>query len=334
MTAKEEQIRTVIQRIIKSLATQGKPIEMLTVLQTAVQHNPELKKERKILVKITKEEIRNAIELYQLSEEEEEVEEESEGPNEYERLIELFKLKIQDESEIMKNLISFLIYGSYAQGKAIIGESNINFLLVFNDNYQPPPSQIKQMLESLRKPETEHILDLMVLNKTTVLKSIQGGGVQFSAIHALSAKYGIVLLGENVLEDVKISRQAIRRSAIALIKKALREGSEVIEAFNQQDITAEDAAYFLSNLTIDIALSLLYHYHEQPENIVYTKPDAYEVFPQLVGEKNPEFSPFIEFIDDAHALRIGVIRHPYDTYITQALSFFEVVSGVVTSSSS
>ncbi len=330
MTSREEQIRTLIQRIINSLVSQGKSVELLTILRTAVQHDPELKKDRKILVKIAKEEIERANEMMSLEETEEGSEEdESEGPNEYERLIELFKLKLQDDTEIMNNLVSFLIYGSYAQGKAIIGESNINFLLVLKDNYHPPPSKINQMLESLRKPETEHILDLMVLNKTTVMKSANGGGVQFSAIHALSAKHGIILLGTNILEKVTITSEAIKKSSQLLIKKSLRESKEILEAFNDKEITSEDAAYFLSNAVIDVTLSLLYYYAEKPETIIMTKSEAYELYSSIVGKKHPSLQAFSDFIDDAHALRIGVVRHPHKWYLTRASEFFDTVANVL-----
>ncbi len=330
MTSRDEQIRTVIQRIINSLVSQGKTIDLLTILRTAVQHDPNLKKDRKILVKIAKEEIEKASDSLPSDETDEEIEdEESKGPNEYERLIELFKLKLQDDSEIMNNLVSFLIYGSYAQGKAIIGESNINFLLILKDNYHPPASKINQMLASLRKPETEHILDLMVLNETTVLKSANGGGVQFSAIHALSAKHGIILFGNNILETVSITRDAIRKSAILLIRKSLREGKEILEVFNREEISAEDAAYFLSNTVIDIALSLLYHFHDNPETVVLTKPETYELFPIIVGNKNAKLKSFGDFIDDAHALRIGVIRHPYEWYITHASKFLDSIRAIM-----
>lgn len=327
MTSKEEQIRIVIQRIITSLVSQGKPMDLLTILRTAVQHDPNLKKDRKILVAIAKEEMNKANAEFDSidANEQHEEEEESEGPNEYERLIELFKLKLQDDNETMNNLISFLIYGSYAQGKAIIGESNINFLLVLRDDYQPPASKINQMLESLRKPETEHILDLMVLNESIVLKSAGGGGVQFSAIHALSAKHGIILFGSNILENVTITREAIRKSAMLLIRKALREGNEILEAFNEEELNAEDAAYFLSHAVIDITLSLLYHFHEKPEAVILTKPEAYELFPTIVGNKSPDLKPFASFIDDAHALRIGVVRHPHERYISLTSKFFDAI---------
>ncbi len=185
------------------------------------------------------------------------------------------------------------------------------------------------MLASLRKPETEHILDLMVLNETTVLKSANGGGVQFSAIHALSAKHGIILFGNNILETVSITRDAIRKSAILLIRKSLREGKEILEVFNREEISAEDAAYFLSNTVIDIALSLLYHFHDNPETVVLTKPETYELFPIIVGNKNAKLKSFGDFIDDAHALRIGVIRHPYEWYITHASKFLDSIRAIM-----
>ena len=84
MTSRDEQIRTVIQRIINSLVSQGKTIDLLTILRTAVQHDPNLKKDRKILVKIAKEEIEKASDSLPSDETDEEIEdEESKGPNEH-----------------------------------------------------------------------------------------------------------------------------------------------------------------------------------------------------------------------------------------------------------
>ena len=102
------------------------------------------------------------------------------------------KKKIEADTGLNAQVKTLLIYGSYAKRLHVVGESDINFVIVLKTGFSKAKTEkaiekIGQIAENLVTPEVAHIFDLMIL-KEEDLSQFDKFGPDFTYIHALYAK--------------------------------------------------------------------------------------------------------------------------------------------------
>lgn len=235
--------------------------------------------------------------------------------NEYDELVQALHDKLH-EKEYVQSLIA---YGSYGKGNHIMGQSNLNFLLLLKD-IQPEQeekvgNEIQQIIESLMNPLFEYLLDIVILfNKDVAtigkFKAKQGPG--FSMIHAYSASQSQPIIGSNPFsnykftEEIANSAEIIIKDTIAQYKKAT---NELRSNSTDSNSIQEDLAYLSSEAVVDYALALIYFYNSKMKKELthITKPDIRDVFAEVfMKEKN--LKKFISTVEKAFAYRLGVSK--------------------------
>lgn len=231
--------------------------------------------------------------------------------NEYDELATKFKEKIEGE-QLKKYVSSLLTYGSYGKGNHIMGQSNLNFLLIIKDLDGPDQEkvgqEIKNTIESLMNPLYEYLFDLVILFDHNV-KSLeafkQRMGPGFTAIHAYSVSQCTPLIGDNPFDgfdlkpEIKNSAKVILKDVILQFKNGLRD----IEKEGEVDLG--DLAYLSSEAIVDYALALIYY--KSKDLVHITKPDIRDQF-NVIFRTETKYKPFIAAVEQAFAYRMGITK--------------------------
>ena len=232
--------------------------------------------------------------------------------NEYDELVQLCREKF-DSKPYVKGLIA---YGSFGKGNHIMGQSNLNFLLILKDfeleEEEHIGKEIQSIIESLMNPLFEYLLDIVILFQKNV-KSIDEFtakmGPGFSMIHAFSVSHSVPILGTNPFKEFDFKGK-LAASAKLILQDTMRQYQKAIEELNalsaeDSSKTREDLAYLSSEAIIDYALALIYYFAKTPEHI--TKPDVRDKFPEILG-KSRRYHTFLSTVEKAFAYRMGVTR--------------------------
>ncbi|MHA2346659.1 MAG: hypothetical protein ACXACP_08085, partial [Candidatus Hodarchaeales archaeon] len=155
--------------------------------------------------------------------------------SEYEMLVKLVTEKMKNNPALKDQIVSLLIYGSYAKRLHVVGESDINFLIVLktSDESEKAIEVISNVAEDIVTPEIAHIFDLMIL-KEDDLTDLEKFGPDFTYIHALYAKDGEIIQGDDLFKDISFSDEKIREAAGILISESISQIDETIKTAKEE----------------------------------------------------------------------------------------------------
>lgn len=228
--------------------------------------------------------------------------------NEYDELSSSFQKELEGKSYVS----SLIAYGSYGKGTHIMGQSNLNFLLILKDMDQGEQervgSEIKAVIQGIMNPLYEYLFDLVVLfdhNVSTLASFQKRMGPGFTAIHGYSAGQCKALIGTNPFLKLDLSSELKNSAKMILLDTVEQFKQSIADLRNDKDAKTEDLAYLSSEAIIDYALALIYYHLEKIEHV--TKPDVKEVFPRLF-RKHKILKQFIPSVEHSFAYRLGVSK--------------------------
>ena len=305
----DEETLTIIQRHIRQCALQSSDSKA-SFRDVMLSLGKELDRDavRELMPVIKKEiEEMNSKSIEELRQDDEE-DEEGLIENEYDELSSSFQKGLEGKDYIS----SLIAYGSYGKGNHIMGQSNLNFLLILKDMEGPKQevvgNEIKGIIESIMNPLYEYLFDLVVLfdsNVSSIDNFRERMRSGFNAIHGYSASQCEALIGENPFKKLDLSAD-IKKSSELILQDILlqyRQGLSDLKA--DEESSAEDLAYLSSEAMIDFALGLIY-YFMKPDGLEHiTKPDVKDKYSEYFS-KNKQFKPFISGIEHSFAYRLGV----------------------------
>lgn len=327
----ESELRALIQQYaIESRLEQGENASLTSVLKLVITENPEMKTIVRSSMVLIKEEIAKVNEMA-----EEDLGDVREGDiprdesTEYEMLEKQFTKKIQDDNELNGKIKALIIYGSYAKRLHVVGESDINFVIIVStkshqDDTEGAIEKIGQIAEQLVTPEVAHIFDLMIL-KDDDLTHLDKFGPDFTSIHALYAKEGEIKIGENVFSEMKISDEEIRESAKIIISDAILQWEEIINTAKEEGLPDNELEYLVGAPIISIAFALCcYKVGTNATKIDLVKPDIHEEIREVWGDKS-EFSRFYPMLQQAHAFKLGIRLSESQNFMQMNIDFIKKV---------
>ena len=180
--------------------------------------------------------------------------------SEYSNLLSEFTSAV--ESELLAYVRGLILYGSYQKeqdkgpGWIVPGTSDLDLVLIIDvDDINPkkPAKRFAKIAETLSvffvHPVYAPILDLRLLEYHDLPAKL---GMAFSPVHAEStARYGEVILGNNVLENFTYSEKQLNRCTKIAINQAyesLKSGYLQRVVIGEQPLT-----YEFADLMLDIA---------------------------------------------------------------------------------
>lgn len=319
MSEVDEETLEIIRRHIRQLAlkSDGKPSLRDVLLSLGKELDPNIV--RKLISTIKKE----IITISSQSLEELRKEDDSDGEkmieNEYDELASSFKVKMAKKSYVS----SLITYGSYGKGNHIMGQSNLNFLLILKNledlkdaEQEKIRKDINTEVESLMNPLFESLFDLCVLFDQDV-ESLEAFkkrmDPRFSAIQAYSASKSTPLLGKNPFTsfslepEIQKSAEIMLNLSVSNYKIGSKEHSKAMnkKGSNEKNVEIEYFADFSAETIIDYALALTYFVVKDVAHI--TKPDIREKFREVFGN-NAKFKPYIAAVEQAFAYRLGITK--------------------------
>lgn len=322
----EQEFRSMVQQYATQARMEQGEASLTAVLKLIITENPEMKAQIRSSVAIVKEEISkvNSMsddELEDISGEEIGAADES---SEYEMLENLFAKKLE-EDELLKNQTkALIIYGSYAKRLHVVGESDINFVVVLNSSTDESVEKINQIAEEIVTPEVAHIFDLMIL-RVEDLNQIEKFGPVFTYIHALYAKDGEVKLGENIFSTMEITNDQVQDSAKIIIHDLIGQMDEIIETAKDEKLPDDELDYLIGASIIDIAFALCcYKVGVDAIKLDLVKPDIHEEIGEIWGEKS-EFSDFYKVLEQAHAYKLGIKLPDSQNFLQKSFDFVKKV---------
>ncbi|MFX0052207.1 MAG: hypothetical protein ACFFAJ_02095 [Candidatus Hodarchaeota archaeon] len=322
----EQEFRSMIQQYAIQVRMEQDEATLTAVLKLIITENPDLKSQVRSSVAIVKEEIEkvNSMsddELDTISEEEIGGVDES---SEYEMLENLFVKKLEEDDLLSSQTKALIIYGSYAKRLHVVGESDINFVVVLNSSSDEAIKKINQIAEEIVTPEVAHIFDLMIL-KIEDLNQLEKFGPVFTFIHALYAKDGEVKLGENVFSTIEITNEQIKESANIIIHEAIGQMDEIIRTAKDEKLPDDELDYLIGASIIDIAFALCCHkVGVDAIKLDLVKPDIHEEIREIWGEKS-EFSEFYAMLEQAHAFKLGIRLQNSQDFLQRSFDFIKKV---------
>ena len=324
----ESELRALIQSYaIQARLEQGEAT-LTSVLKLAITDNPDLKNIVRSSMAIVKEEIEKANELEEddLSE----ISEEELGGDEsteYEMLENQVVTKLITSDKLKDNIKAIIIYGSYAKRLHVVGESDINFVVVLRSdiaNEEEAIESINTIAEEIITPEVAHIFDLMILKEDDLLQLEKFGSV-FTYIHALYAKDGEVKYGENIFAKLEITEDQLKESARVLIADAIASFDEIINAAKEEDLPDGELEYLIGGSVIDIAFALsCYELGSKSIEMDLVKPDIHEEIREIFGEKS-SFTKYYTMLEQAHAFKLGIKLPDSNNFFDTSIEFIKEV---------
>ncbi|MHA1966490.1 MAG: hypothetical protein ACW964_01685, partial [Candidatus Hodarchaeales archaeon] len=303
---------------------------LTSVLKLVITENPEMKTTVRSSMAIVKEEIAKVNEMDQ-----EDLGDLGGGEitgdesTEYEMLEKQFTQKIQDDNGLNTQVKALIIYGSYAKRLHVVGESDINFVIVLNSNSPSADTEdaiekIGQIAEQLVTPEVAHIFDLMIL-KDDDLSQLEKFGPDFTAIHALYAKEGEIKLGENVFSEMEILDEDVHESAKILISDAILQWEEIINTAKEEGLPDNELEYLVGAPIINIAFALCcYKVGTNSTKMDLVKPDIHEEIREVWGDES-DFSSFYPMLQQAHAFKLGIRLPESQNFLQMNIDFIKKV---------
>ncbi len=324
----ESELRALIQNYAIQVRLEQGEATLTSVLKLAITDNPDLKNIVRSSMAIVKEEIEKANKLDEddLSE----ISEEELGGDEsteYEMLENQVVSRLTTNDMLKDNIKAIIIYGSYAKRLHVVGESDINFVVVLRSdilNEEEAIESINSIAEEIITPEVAHIFDLMIL-KEDDLPQLEKFGSVFTHIHALYAKDGEVKYGENVFTKLEITEEQLKESARVLIADAIASFDEIISAAKEEDLPDGELEYLIGGSVIDIAFALsCYEVGFNSVQMDLVKPDIHEEIREIFGEKSP-FSKFYTMLEQAHAFKLGIKLPDSNNFFDVSIEFIKEV---------
>lgn len=325
----ETEFRELIhQYAMQSRLEQGEA-NLTSVLKLVITENPQLKNQARSSVAMVKEEIAKVNEMGEdelgmISSETEALE-----STEYEMLEKLVLQKFSEDKRIVSQIKALIIYGSYAKRLHVVGESDINFVIVLSSDSSQTVTEetiekIGQMAEEIVTPEVAHIFDLMIL-KEEDLTQLEKFGADFSYIHALYAKDGEVKLGTNVFDSMEINEEQAKQAAKILMGEAIIQFDEIINTAREEGLPDTELDYIVAGSIINIAFALCcYKVGVKAVTMDLVKPDIHEEFREVWGE-NSEFSEFYSLLQQAHAFKLGIKLPNSQDFMQKSIEFIKRV---------
>ncbi len=326
----ESDLRALIQQYaIEARLEQGEA-SLTSVLKLVISENPEMKNTVRTSMALVKEEIAKVNEMA-----EDELGEFGGGEfagdesTEYEMLEQHFYQKIQNDQELNDQVKSLIIYGSYAKRLHVVGESDINFVIVLKSdsskaNIDEAIEKIGQIAEEIVTPEVAHIFDLMIL-KEEDLDQLEKFGPDFTYIHALYAKDGEVKLGENIFTSLSITNEQVQEAAKLLISDSILQWEEIINTAKEEGLPDEELEFLVGAPIIDIAFALCcYKVGINATKMDLVKPDIHEEIREVWGDES-EFSSFYPMLQQAHAFKLGIRLPESQKFLEVNIEFIKKV---------
>ncbi len=127
----ESDFRELIQEYAMQVRINQGEASLTSVLKQVIAENPDMKAQVRSSVAMIKEVISevNSMEKDELADEKSTIS--GDEASEYEMLVKLVSEKMTGTPVLKDQIESLMIYGSYAKRLHVIGESDINFLIVF-----------------------------------------------------------------------------------------------------------------------------------------------------------------------------------------------------------
>ena len=346
----DEEVLEVIRRHARQLAIQSGGEAKFRDVMLSLGKELDANQVRALIPTIKKEiEEINSKSLDELKELDEE-DEESLVENEYDALVQALKEKLDGKPYVR----SLLAYGSYGKGNHIMGQSNLNFLLVLKDLDQQEEEkvgkEIQEIIESLMNPLFEYLLDIVVLfdRDVNTLENFKGRmGPGFSLIHAFSASKSTPIIGDNPFTTytfdglLKSSAEMIFKDTIRqyqMAKHDLETASITSTSSNDKtDAESTTESEVEAKTEVDNEAETEESEASKEEDLAYltseavidcalaliyftstehiTKPDVREKFKEYF-EKDKQFKPYISTVEKAFAYRMGITKIGEDQQIT------------------
>lgn len=306
----ETEFRELIQQYAMQARLEHGEASLTSVLKLVITENPQLKTQVRSSVAIVKEEIANINKMADNELGDISTEIKADESTEYEMLENLVLRKFTEDKNLIAQIKALIIYGSYAKRLHVVGESDINFVVVLSSD--SPQKDIEEAIEKIGKvaeeiitPEVAHIFDLMIL-KEDDLTQLEKFGPDFSYIHALYATDGEVKIGTNLFTSLDISETQVHEAAKLIIGDAIVRFDEIINTAKAEGLPDEEIEYLVSATIIDIAFALCcYKVGLKAVTMDLVKPDIHEEIKEVWGE-NSEFSDYYPMLQQAHAYKLGI----------------------------
>ena len=324
----ESDFRDLIREYTMQVRLEMGEASLTSVLKQVIAENPDMKTEVRSKIPLIKEVISEVNTM-----DEGELDDVTttgipgDEASEYEMLVKLVNEKIIDAAELKNKIASLIIYGSYAKRLHVVGESDINFLIILNssDNSEDVIDSISSIAEQIVTPEIAHIFDLMIL-KVEDLADLEKFGPDFTYIHALYAKDGEIIHGDkNYFNDIEFTDAQIQEAAQILITESVAQIDEIINTANEEGLPEDELDYLIGASIIDIAFSLsCYKAGTKSVSMDLVKPDIHEEIVEVWGE-NSEFKPYYPLLEQAHAFKLGIKLPDSDNFLNHSVEFIKKV---------
>jgi hypothetical protein len=325
----ETEFRELIQQYAMQARLEQGEANLTSVLKLVITENPQLKTQVRSSVAIVKEEIAKVNEMEETDLGMVSGEIEADESTEYEMLEKLVLQKFSEDKKLASQIKTLIIYGSYAKRLHVVGESDINFVIILSSDSSQAETEeaidkIGQIAEQIVTPEVAHIFDLMIL-KEEDLNQIEKFGADFSYIHALYAKDGEVKFGTNVFDSIEIDNEKIQQAAKQLMSEAIIQFDEIINTAKEEGLPDTELEYIISGSIIDIAFALCcYKVGIKAVTMDLVKPDIHEEFREVWGETS-DFSKFYPLLQQAHAFKLGIKLPNSQNFMQKSIEFIEKV---------
>lgn len=326
----ESELRAIIQQsAIEARLDQGEA-SLTSVLKLVITENPAMKTTIRSSMAIVKEEIAKVNEMAE-GDLGEIGKGESTGDEatEYEMLGKQFKKKIEADTELNAQVKTLIIYGSYAKRLHVVGESDINFAIVLKTGFSKAKNEkaiekIGQIAENLVTPEVAHIFDLMILKEEDI-SQFDKFGPDFTYIHALYAKDGEVILGENVFSSIEVTDEQVQEAARILISDAIIQWEEIVNTAKEEGLPDNELEFLVGATIIGITFALCcYKVGIKAITMDLVKPDIHEEIREVWGDKS-EFSPYYPMLQQAHAFKLGIRLPESKNFLKMNIEFINKV---------
>jgi predicted nucleotidyltransferase len=323
----ESDFRELIQEYAMQVRMNQGEASLTSVLKQVIAENPDMKAQVRSSVALIKEVITevNLMEEDDLSDDVSVIP--GDEASEYEMLVKLVLDKMTNHPDLKDHIESLMIYGSYAKRLHVVGESDINFLIVLKaeETTESAVEIISQIAESIVTPEIAHIFDLMIL-KTDDLNELEKFGPDFTHIHGLYAKDGEVLYGENLFVNLNFTDEQIQEAAKILMKESIAQIQETIQAGKDEGLPDDELDYLIGSSIIDIAFSLsCYKAGLKSITMDLVKPDIHEEIVEVWGSDS-EFSEYYPLFEKAHAFKLGIKLPDSDNFLEKC---YELIKKVI-----
>ena len=322
----DSDLRELIQEYAMQIRISQGEASLTSVLKQVIAENPDMKAQVRSSVALIKEVI-SEVNLM----EEDELKDDAEialgdEASEYEMLVKLVLEKMTTHPNLADHIESLLIYGSYAKRLHVVGESDINFLIVLKSENETEATVevISEIAESIVTPEIAHIFDLMIL-QTEDIYEIEKFGPDFTHIHGLYAKDGEVLFGKKVFVDVEFTDEQIQKSAKMLMTESIAQIQEIIKTGKDEGLPDDEIDYLIGSSIIDIAFSLSCHKAGlKSVTMDLVKPDIHEEIVEVWG-KDSEFSKYYSLFEKAHAFKLGIKLPDSENFLENSIELINTV---------